>query len=69
MDVEAVNARTAIDPWFLRELEALATSGDGTEGLERTYKSVDTCAAEFEARNAATTTRGTSAPPRPSRGR
>jgi carbamoyl-phosphate synthase large subunit len=50
VDVEAVNARTAIDPWFLRELEALATSGDGTEGLERTYKSVDTCAAEFEAR-------------------
>ena len=50
VDVEAVNARTAIDPWFLRELEALATSGDGTEGLDRTYKSVDTCAAEFEAR-------------------
>ena len=23
--------------------------GDGTEGLERTFKSVDTCAAEFEA--------------------
>ena len=42
----------SIDPWFLRELEALATEGDGTEGLERTYKSVDTCAAEFEARDA-----------------
>ena len=39
-----------IDPWFLRELRALATEGDGTEGLERTYLSVDTCAAEFEAR-------------------
>ena len=26
------------------------TEGDGTEGLERTYRSVDTCAAEFEAR-------------------
>jgi carbamoyl-phosphate synthase large subunit len=49
VDVETVNARTSIDPWFLRELEALATDGDGTEGLERTYKSVDTCAAEFEA--------------------
>jgi carbamoyl-phosphate synthase large subunit len=49
VDVETVNARTAIDPWFLRELEALATEGDGTEGLDRTYKSVDTCAAEFEA--------------------
>ena len=42
-------ARTSIDPWFLRELRALAIDGDGTEGLERTYKSVDTCAAEFEA--------------------
>ena len=41
---------TTIDPWFLRELEALATEGDGTEGLERTFHSVDTCAAEFEAR-------------------
>ncbi len=49
-EVEAVNARTAIDPWFLRELQALATEGDGCEGLERTFKSVDTCAAEFEAR-------------------
>ena len=29
--------------------EALATEGDGTEGLVRTYKAVDTCAAEFEA--------------------
>ena len=38
-----------IDPWFPRELRALATEGDGTEGLERTYRSVDTCAAEFEA--------------------
>ena len=27
----------------------LATEGDGTEGLVRTYKAVDTCAAEFEA--------------------
>ena len=38
-----------IDRWFLRELEQLALEGDGTEGLARTYKSVDTCAAEFEA--------------------
>ena len=30
--------------------EALATEGDGTDGLARTFKSVDTCAAEFEAR-------------------
>ncbi len=38
-----------VDPWFLRELQALATEGDGTDGLVRTYKAVDTCAAEFEA--------------------
>jgi carbamoyl-phosphate synthase large subunit len=44
-----VGERTSIDPWFLRELRALATQGDGTGGLVRTYKSVDTCAAEFEA--------------------
>jgi carbamoyl-phosphate synthase large subunit len=44
------HARTSIDPWFLRELRALALEGDGTEGLQRTYRSVDTCAAEFEAR-------------------
>jgi carbamoyl-phosphate synthase large subunit len=47
---EAVRERTSIDPWFLRELEALAKEGDGTEGLTRTFRSVDTCAAEFEAR-------------------
>ena len=46
---EEVNARTSIDPWFLDELRALAIDGDGTDGLVRTYKSVDTCAAEFEA--------------------
>ncbi|HSJ18789.1 MAG TPA: carbamoyl-phosphate synthase large subunit [Solirubrobacterales bacterium] len=47
--VSDVQGRTSIDPWFLRELEALATDGDGTEGLVRTYRAVDTCAAEFEA--------------------
>ncbi|MFI5027873.1 MAG: carbamoyl-phosphate synthase large subunit [Solirubrobacterales bacterium] len=47
--VEAVHERCLVDPWFLRELEALANEGDGTEGLPRTYKAVDTCAAEFEA--------------------
>ena len=39
-----------IDTWFLRELHQLATEGDGTEGLQRAYKAVDTCAAEFEAK-------------------
>ena len=47
--LEAVHERCLVDRWFLRELEALAEEGDGTEGLVRTYKSVDTCAAEFEA--------------------
>jgi len=49
LGIEAVHERCLVDPWFLRELQALALEGDGTEGLERTYKSVDTCAAEFEA--------------------
>ncbi len=49
LGVEAVHERCLVDRWFLRELEALATEGDGSEGLARTYKSVDTCAAEFEA--------------------
>ncbi len=49
-DPAKIRERTSIDPWFLRELGALAIDGDGTEGLGRTFKSVDTCAAEFEAR-------------------
>jgi carbamoyl-phosphate synthase large subunit len=48
--MDEVGERTSVDPWFLRELEALARVGDGTEGLGRTFRSVDTCAAEFEAR-------------------
>ncbi len=50
VELERIQEATMIDPWFLRELRELATEGDGTEGLERTYRSVDTCAAEFEAR-------------------
>src|SRR5919198_68373 len=50
VEVEAVPERTSIESWFLRELRLLAAEGDGTEGLERSFKSVDTCAAEFEAR-------------------
>src|SRR4051812_18977475 len=49
LSVEAVHEASLVDPWFLRELQALATEGDGTDGLVRTYKAVDTCAAEFEA--------------------
>ncbi|MGI8462423.1 MAG: carbamoyl-phosphate synthase large subunit [Solirubrobacterales bacterium] len=50
VEVEELNQRTSIDPWFLRELRDLARDGDGTAGLARTFRSVDTCAAEFEAR-------------------
>jgi carbamoyl-phosphate synthase large subunit len=49
-DPGRIRERTSIDPWFLRELRALATEGDGTASGARTFKSVDTCAAEFEAR-------------------
>jgi len=41
--------RTAIDPWFLRELHALALDPEAVERGERTFRAVDTCAAEFEA--------------------
>jgi carbamoyl-phosphate synthase large subunit len=40
---------TRIDPWFIAELAALARGQDPEAGLERSFKSVDTCAAEFEA--------------------
>ncbi|HEX5911323.1 MAG TPA: carbamoyl-phosphate synthase large subunit, partial [Thermoleophilaceae bacterium] len=47
---EQVHAATQIDPWYLRELHQLATDPDHEmEGRVRTYKAVDTCAAEFEA--------------------
>jgi carbamoyl-phosphate synthase large subunit len=49
LEVEAVHERCLVDRWFLRELRALALDGEGNEGLVRTYKAVDTCAAEFEA--------------------
>jgi carbamoyl-phosphate synthase large subunit len=42
-------ARTGIDPWFMAEMASLARGADPEEGLERSFKSVDTCAAEFEA--------------------
>ena len=41
--------RTEIDPWFLAELAPLALGEDPQAGLERSFKAVDTCAAEFEA--------------------
>src|SRR5581483_11759649 len=50
-----LNERTSINPWFLQELAelvrepAVATEPIPAAGV-RTYKSVDTCAAEFAAR-------------------
>jgi carbamoyl-phosphate synthase large subunit len=50
-----IHRRTSIDPWFLRELAELVADPDAyhlgpTHPYVRTYKSVDTCAAEFAAR-------------------
>jgi carbamoyl-phosphate synthase large subunit len=42
---EEIRARTGVDLWFLRQLREL----DGAFEGERTYRAVDTCAAEFEA--------------------
>jgi carbamoyl-phosphate synthase large subunit len=48
--IAELNALTHIDPWFLRELQAVAADPDAAFTGERTFKSVDTCAAEFAAR-------------------
>ena len=47
--IEEVHERTAIDPWFLRELRALAQDPEAPFAGVRTFKAVDTCAAEFPA--------------------
>jgi carbamoyl-phosphate synthase large subunit len=49
VDADEIHRRTMIDPWFLAEIEALANGEDPQAGLVRTFKAVDTCAAEFEA--------------------
>src|SRR6266511_2597879 len=48
--LDDVRARTSIDPWFLRELRELALDPETALAGERSFKSVDTCAAEFPAR-------------------
>ncbi len=48
--IEAVRERTSIDPWFLRELAQIAADPESPFEGERSFKSVDTCAAEFPAR-------------------
>jgi carbamoyl-phosphate synthase large subunit len=57
VDVDELHRRTAIHPWFLRELAELTAGGadSGAQGAadggawRRTFKAVDTCAAEFAA--------------------
>ena len=48
-DPEELERRTGIDPWFLHQLGELAADPDAPFRGERTFKAVDTCAAEFEA--------------------
>jgi carbamoyl-phosphate synthase large subunit len=48
--IEELQARSSIDPWFLRELQELALDPEAPFVGERSFKSVDTCAAEFAAR-------------------
>jgi len=48
--IEAVRERTKIDPWFLAELEQIARDPQAPFRGERSFMSVDTCAAEFPAR-------------------
>jgi carbamoyl-phosphate synthase large subunit len=45
-----VHEQTLIDPWFLRELGELALDPEGPFAGERSFRAVDTCAAEFPAR-------------------
>jgi carbamoyl-phosphate synthase large subunit len=48
--IDPIHERTSIDPWFLRELESIAKHPEAPFAGERSFKSVDTCAAEFPAR-------------------
>jgi carbamoyl-phosphate synthase large subunit len=47
--IAELNQLTKIDPWFLRELQAVALEPEAVFAGERTFRSVDTCAAEFAA--------------------
>ncbi len=48
--VETLHERTKIDGWFLDQLRVLALDPDEPFAGERSFMSVDTCAAEFPAR-------------------
>ncbi|MDQ6817217.1 MAG: carbamoyl-phosphate synthase large subunit [Actinomycetota bacterium] len=47
--IDELHRRTSIAPWFLHELGELARDPDAPFQESRTFKSVDTCAAEFAA--------------------
>ncbi|MCD6727226.1 MAG: carbamoyl-phosphate synthase large subunit [Solirubrobacteraceae bacterium] len=49
-DVHEVHERCSVDLWFLRELRELALNPGAPFAGERSFKAVDTCAAEFAAR-------------------
>jgi carbamoyl-phosphate synthase large subunit len=49
VSVEDVRARTEVDLWFLRRLRELALEPEAVFAGERTFRAVDTCAAEFAA--------------------
>ena len=48
--IERVHEPTGIDPWFLSEMQQLARDPLAPFAGERSFRSVDTCAAEFPAR-------------------
>ena len=48
--IAPIHERTSIDRWFLAELEQIAKDPRASFAGERSFKSVDTCAAEFPAR-------------------
>jgi carbamoyl-phosphate synthase large subunit len=48
--VAKLHERTLIDPWFLGELQELALEPGAACAGERSFRAVDTCAAEFPAR-------------------
>ncbi len=50
VSVQEVHRTTSIDSWFLGELAELVADPEAPFAGERTYKAVDTCAAEFAAR-------------------
>jgi carbamoyl-phosphate synthase large subunit len=48
-EIREINDLTFIDPWFLRELQAVALDPERPFAGVRSFKAVDTCAAEFAA--------------------